>query len=97
MSSVDGTRKKKTQRGTIQKILHVTLASDKSGVFVCSDEAEQGYGLVRGKDGQQFFFDDTVVKGMGFADLHSGQEVIFCVENGPLRRVNYIRLLERKQ
>ena len=84
--------KKQPLRGVIHKVVHVEIRNDKAGVTASLEEPGQGYGLVRGEDGQEVFFIDSAVQANSFADLRVGQRVTFQIEDGPLMRAEYVRI-----
>lgn len=83
---------KKSYRGTIKKVVRIKIASCNSGVGISLERPRQGYGVVQGSDGKEFFFDDSAVQGSLFVDLRTGQVVVYRVEDGPFLRANYVSI-----
>jgi CspA family cold shock protein len=44
---------------------------------------DKGFGFIKVDGGKELFFHSSAVQGVGFEDLHEGQEVTFTEGKGP--------------
>ena len=85
-----------TKQGTITKVVHVTLGTGKSALQRGVVGYQEGYGLLRGHDGQELFFVDSAVEDGNFSQLRVGEIVAYSVEPGPLVRAATVRLVRHQ-
>lgn len=78
-------------RGTITKVVRVALDCGTTDRHRDSDSKREGYGLLRGQDGQEVFFVDTDVEDGLFSELRIGETVSYHVEPGPIVRAVIVR------
>jgi cold shock CspA family protein len=83
------------KQGTITKVVHVTLRPEKPARDHGVAGFQEGYGLLRGHDGQQLFFVDSAVEDGSFSELRVGETVYYSVEPGPLVRAAAVRPVRR--
>ncbi len=76
--------------GTITKLVRVA-APDAGG----QPAASEGYGIIRGENGQDVYFVNSSVNGCRFDELVSGQAVEYTVEEGPLGRAAVVCPLQK--
>ena len=86
------TKKTKPLIGVIRKIIHVELKRSQAITTSAEDVRQQGYGVIRGEDGRDVFFVDVALQELEFADLQTGQQVCYQVDDGPLLQAKSLTL-----
>lgn len=79
------------KHGTILKIVRVRFApSTTCGGGNASIESIEGYGILKGSDGEELYFVDEALQNALLSDLRAGQSVDYTLDVGPLQRASKI-------
>ena len=81
-----------SRQGTIIKVVHVCIDPNRPEMHVeLEPHPRGGYGMLRGRNGEEVFFVDEVVVDKSFATLRVGQSVVYDVDEGPLATACKVR------